>query len=360
MNTLQAGPIQAGPIQAGPPQAGYENDVRFIPAHYQPAVLVDLALRRGIDTHRLLRGTGLFYEDILTGKQRVSPLQFFRLIDNCRQLMAADDCSFLFGQQLLPGHYGAASHALQHAENLHQALERLVKLKMLLSPLLTPRLRLDEHYAYLVWIDNCGAGMQRNFLIEANMTAVTAMCRWMSGERLPWHYQLNYAQPRYIEQYWVHMGEDLRFDCPLNMMRLPRTFLVKPWSKASTTAGQVAEREGLMSIAAQAEGGESSFLDTLFEHLYRNIRQPVGLERVAESYGVSAATFKRKLKRQGTHFQEQLDQVRLYVALDLYLSKGYTSEEVAAYLHFNDQHNFRRSFKRWTGMLPSELKARLS
>ena len=44
-----------------------ECDSRFIPAHYQPASLIDLALARGVNIHRLLQGTGLFHEDILTG-----------------------------------------------------------------------------------------------------------------------------------------------------------------------------------------------------------------------------------------------------------------------------------------------------
>lgn len=35
----------------------YEADSRFIPGHYQPATLIDLALSRGIDSHRLLKGT---------------------------------------------------------------------------------------------------------------------------------------------------------------------------------------------------------------------------------------------------------------------------------------------------------------
>ena len=51
----------------------YETDSRFIPGHYQPAALIDLALSRGIDSHRLLRGTGLF---ILDAKL------VFKLVDN--------------------------------------------------------------------------------------------------------------------------------------------------------------------------------------------------------------------------------------------------------------------------------------
>ena len=106
----------------------YENDSRFIPGHYQPATLIDLGLSRDIDSHRLLRGTGLFHEDILAGTARLSPQQFLGLIGNSRKLLDADDSSFLFGQRLLPGYYGAASHALGHAQNLHQALDILKRL----------------------------------------------------------------------------------------------------------------------------------------------------------------------------------------------------------------------------------------
>ena len=94
---------------------GYDCDTRFIPAHHQPAVLIDLALLRGIDSHQLLRGSGLFYEDVVGGQARISPLQFLTLIGNAQRLLGAEDSSFLFGQRLLPGHYGEASHALTHA-----------------------------------------------------------------------------------------------------------------------------------------------------------------------------------------------------------------------------------------------------
>ena len=40
------------------PLRWYEWDSRFIAAHHQPAVLLDLALSRGIDSHALLRAAG--------------------------------------------------------------------------------------------------------------------------------------------------------------------------------------------------------------------------------------------------------------------------------------------------------------
>lgn len=333
---------------------GYECDTRFIAAHHQPAVLIDLALSRGSDSHQLLRGSGLFYEDVTSGQARISPRQLLTLTGTAQRLLDAEDSSFLFGQRLLPGHYGEVSHALAHAGTLLHALEQLQHFRALLSPLLTPRLLLDDKQAHLYWTDSCGAHEQQQFLTEASLTAVVAMSRRLSGERLPWRFHVAYPQPRHVEQYWVHLGEQLVFGSQMTMMSLPREYLHKPWPNASATAGQVAHQASLTQL--HGLGWSGSFIDQLYDYLYANIREPLNLERIAQAFGTSPASIKRKLHKHGTGFQDQLDQVRKHVALYLYQMKGYSNEEVASYLCFNDTTNFRRSFKRWTGLAPSRLR----
>ena len=152
----------------------------------------------------------------------------------------------------------------------------------------------------------------------------------------------------------MHLGENVRFGAPLDLMRLPREYLHRPWPGAALTAGQVAQQEGRQQL--EQLGFRAGLLDRLYGHLLAHIREPLQLESVALALGLSASTFKRKLQKHGTHFQEQLDQARKHVALYLYQVRGYSNEEVAGYLQFNDTTNFRRSFKRWTGLVPSEVR----
>ena len=77
--------------------------------------------------------------------------------------------------------------------------------------------------------------------------------------------------------------------------------------------------------------------------------------RSAQRFGISPATLKRQLAQLGTHHQAQLDQVRAHAALYLMLLRGQRGEAVARTLGFHDKSNFRRSFKRWTGMTPGLL-----
>lgn len=333
--------------------SAYDCDQRFIAAHHVPAVVIDMARSRHIDTHHLLRGSELFYEDILTGRALISPQQCLRLFANAHRLLHAADTSFLFGQRLWPGHYGASSALLEQADHLLQALELISDYRSLLSPLLTPVIHLDEHHLHLYWRDSCGADDMRTFLLEASMTGIVALARRQQGERLPWRFQFAYAEPGYVEQYWVHLGDELSFDRPSTVMSLPREYLLRPWPNRGSTAAQVARQS--CNEQLQAWGWSCSFLDRLHEYLNQHIRQPLSLERVAAAFDTSPASFKRRLARHGTHFQEQLDLSRRDLALYLYQVKGYSNEEVALQLGFNDVTNFRRSFKRWTGRTPSEL-----
>lgn len=332
----------------------YENDTRFIPAHFQPGVLIDLARDREVDLHRLLRGTSLFPQDVLHHRVNIAPRQFLQLADNAQRLLGGNDTAFLFGQRLLPGHYGAVSDALRHADHLQQALELLVRYRALLSPLLAPRLLLDDHYAYLYWLDACGSGDLQRFLVEASMTAVHALCRLQAGEKLPWSFHFSYPQPRHIEQYWVHLGQDIHFCRHIDLMKVPRGYLMRPWPHAARLAGSVAREDSDKQL--RALGFNASFLDCLFSCLQSRVRQPPKLEQVAQDFAMSPATLKRTLKKHDTGFQEQLDHMRKYVALYLLQIRGFSNDDVAGFLQFHDSNNFRRSFKRWTGVVPSEVR----
>ncbi|WP_437881368.1 AraC family transcriptional regulator ligand-binding domain-containing protein [Pseudomonas sp. LRF_L74] len=332
---------------------GYECDTRFIAAHHLPALLIDLARSRQIDTHHLLRGCELFYNDIITGRTLISPRQFLRLIDNARRLLAAPDTSFLFGQRLWPGHYGASSHVLEQADNLLHAIEQISEYRALLSPLMTPVPHLDDKYLHLYWRDSCGGGESKTFLLESHMTAVVSLGRRQQGERLPWRFQFASAEPAYVEQYWVHLGDDLSFNRPSTVMSLPREYLSRSWPGLASTGGLVARQACNEQLATW--GWRASFLDGLHDYLSEHIQQPLNLERVAAAFGTSPASFKRRLSKHGTSFQECLDNTRRDLALYLYQVRGCSNEDVALKLGFSDIPNFRRSFKRWTGRVPSEL-----
>lgn len=325
--------------------ACYGPDTPLLPGYHQPALVLDYARRCELDSHVLLRGTGLFESDIEQGKRRISPAQLLGMLGNLQRASPECDISFRLGQQWLPGHYGAASLALNQAAHLGQALDILVAQQAALSPLLGPRYRIEAGQLIVYWTDSCGSGALQPFLVELHMTALTALCRWLSGERLPWRYQFNRTRPRQLEQHEVHLGVSLQFGSQFDGMLLDASWLHQPWPKGN-------EQAALRSLQPLLTSNEParSLLQAVYDHLLAHIRRPPVLEAAAVAFGVSPATFKRHLARHGTHYQALLDQVRTHVAVCLLQFHGYDHEAMAAYLGFHDARNFRRSFQRWTGL----------
>lgn len=332
-----------------------EPEEKYIPLQYQPACLIDLALARDVDSHQLLRGTGLFYEQI-NQHPYISAAQFLRLFSNVYHTLQSSDISFQLGQRLLPGHCDAISTALAHACDLATAIAHLQRHRFWLSPILSPRLHVDDHFIYLYWLDVTGVGSWRQQWVETMSSAIVAMSNWQSKEHLPWRFLFHHSRPKHIEQYHAFLGHDLHFDCHVDAMILPRHFWQKPWPRGSQTVAQLANN-AIESGTHQCL--KIHFVEHVYEWLAKHVQRPCTLETVSAQIGISTSTCKRKLAAHGYSFQRLHDDVRKNIALYLYWVRDYRSDEVAHYLGFRDKTNFRRSFKRWTGHLPSVLRQHL-
>jgi AraC-like DNA-binding protein len=335
----------------------YQLATRFLPATYQAALLLDYARSQDLDEKALFKDTRLGAADLVNDRMLLTPGEYLQLLSNLNQALPARDSSFMLGQQLLPGHLDNLSHALLQARDLRQALDILIRYQAWLSPLLVPHLMTLGDKTALYWSEGCVTPRLRGFLVEMMMTAVTGMCRWLSGMRLPWSYRFNRTRAVHIEQYAVHLGTETRFNDYFDAMLIDSVWLDWPWPRGNEMT--VSRSLAAVEQRVPADFARRSLLAALYDYLSERIRLAPTLERTSADFGCSSATFKRHLALHHTHFQAELDLVRSHVALRIIDSPGYSNERIAAYLGFHDANNFRRSFKRWTGLTPSMLRAQL-
>ena len=79
------------------------------------------------------------------------------------------------------------------------------------------------------------------------------------------------------------------------------------------------------------------------------------LEETANALGTSASTLKRKLKQEDCSYQEICDRIRYRRARHILNSQKYTVSQAAYCMGFSCAASFGRSFKRWSGMSPSDF-----
>jgi AraC-like DNA-binding protein len=82
-------------------------------------------------------------------------------------------------------------------------------------------------------------------------------------------------------------------------------------------------------------------------------------EMISSALAMSAPTLRRRLKREGTTFQQLKDEARCEAA-KLCLNRHELSiNEVALQMGFTDPSAFHRSFKKWTSQTPGQFRAQL-
>lgn len=72
---------------------------------------------------------------------------------------------------------------------------------------------------------------------------------------------------------------------------------------------------------------------------------------------MSTRTLIRRLREEGSQYQELLDQVRQELACWLLVHTELSIEAVAERLGYSDTSNFSRTFRRWLGMPPNAFRA---
>ena len=81
----------------------------------------------------------------------------------------------------------------------------------------------------------------------------------------------------------------------------------------------------------------------------------IGIDRVARDLGCSRQTLYRRLKAEGTTYEQLLDGLRKRLALR-YMREGLPVKDAAYRLGFSDPAAFSRAFKRWTGSSPRTMR----
>lgn len=108
------------------------------------------------------------------------------------------------------------------------------------------------------------------------------------------------------------------------------------------------------ALASMGVAGKKSLVRTLI-HLQCESRS---VPQMAAALGVSARSLHRLLAREATSYFNVAESVRMEIAKRLLLA-DLSTEQVAEQLAYADARSFRRAFKRWSALTPSEYRQTL-
>ncbi len=268
--------------------------------------------------------------------------------------------------------YRMMFQAMLHARNLEQAMQRasvyfrrltprgesfylepegeLVRCRFEFEDATEQSLHSPEYYnmEQLNWLP----GLTGRLLSLAMWHRV---CGWFIGSYIDLERVQLKQPPRADKEYTEVFGVPLQFNADVDAFTFHQRYLEFP--------------------VVQGEESLATFLETYPAELFRinpedngisnKVRQLIGsdfqrplpsLQDVAERLHMTTPTLHRRLREEGTSFQQLKDQCRMNAAIG-YLSKGqYTTLQLSELMGFSDSSTFHRAFKKWTGLTPQEYR----
>lgn len=322
--------------------------------------LLTLAQRRGGQLHQLLAGTRIFEADLHKPLGRHSAAEWRQLISNCQQL-ASPELAGLLGVALLHNKYIAISQAVLHAPDLRQALRMLCCYRHQLCPLWFVQLARQHNQLVLRLLPAGPLDKTASFLLQSMLSYLLSLLKLQWGDcqavRLQLSQQLVKQQAAFLSTLPCQFSQGLTGDTDGAAVSLfiPLHALQQPFRNSNPAAFNAARRtcRQLQKTLQQSP----TLHEVLFRLQQRQLPASLTLEQASSALGMSTSALRRLLALEDTSLSRISDLVRQQQAFRLLSDSAASNRQLAKQLGYSDEHNFRRAFKRWTGLLPSDFRA---
>ncbi len=193
---------------------------------------------------------------------------------------------------------------------------------------------------------------------EFGFAALVHLARRATGRPVtPSRVELRHAAPPDLAPYRAVFGPRVAFARPVHEIAFDRATLALPLVTHDPGLREVIESHA-RSMLEKLPPNAAPFAARVRAALVDGMRgRALELDVIAERLGVTRRTLQRKLKEEGTRFDDLLDDVRRELA-ERYLGDARVSvQETAFLLGFSEVSAFHRAFVRWTGTTPARFRA---
>lgn len=332
---------------------------RIVPLTYT-RILVRMLHLSEFRTVDLLAGTDLKLDRLL-GDEKYIPLRDqYQIIENAIKLAPDRRLGAEVGSRVgLPSH-GLVGVAALAADTLLDALTLIAKFYELRAPFFD--FKIDQEGSELVVsvkeVDSLTSDVS-TFLLEAVMSMIQSACEQIIGRNLQdGKIIFSYPEPHHAEHYDQVFNSQVVF---VNQEYCQYRFPLEVAKTSIPTRDQAiylqAELDCRELLAKIFESDNSSSKVKSF--LFSQEGKFLSLTEVAKLLSLSPRSLIRRLKKEGTSYQQLLDDERKKLANQYLADPGTTIEVVALALGYEYIANFRRAFKRWYGITPSKFRQQL-
>ena len=321
-----------------------------VPVVYVRALL-EAAERRGCDREQVLNAIGLSQELVDEDKSRIPATTY----DDLNKLLAetlGDEYCGLVDQPAKPGTFAMMTYACINCPTLGSFLERSTQYHTIVTDCSRLQLVRDKESARYIFTPLAGTVDPHNLLTMSMLAIAHRISNWLIGKTIVLD-SVNLAHPRpeHAAAYNLLFRAPIRFDREENSLVFAASYLDMPVKQNEQSLETFLEMPGIVMMTSVES--KDSFVAKVADLIAGSVAEEFpDFDWVAEKLLTTTGTLRRRLREEGTSYQQLKDDMRRDTAI-FNLNKGVMStEDVAASVGFSEPTSFFRAFKRWTGVTP--------
>lgn len=319
--------------------------------------LFDEMADQGRSPSELLAGTALAPGAIHDAGARISHRQKVQLFRNVRRLSRDPLIGLRAGQRQRLSDFGVYGYALLASPDFGQAITLGIRHIGLAGPVLEKSFRIAHGVAMFEGHDLLALGALLPLVCEFWLSSMQRLIECVLGQPFqPKALLLPYPAPPHASAYAQVFRCPVQFDAGVMQWHFDAALLALPCPNANAITAhmclQMCER-----MAGAPGKAEPDFVKTIRLALLSGQGRFLSAQDMAGRLHVSKRTLHRRLAMWDVRYQDLVDQVRRHLA-DQYLREtALNMDEIAERTGFADASNFRKAYRRWTGMAPSTYRA---
>jgi AraC-like DNA-binding protein len=334
-------------------------DPRYTAAETPPNILVhltQLAIARGLPCDAWFAGTGLGRDQLNDPTLRVSYRQAQMVIRRALLATGETGLGLEVGRVETLGSFGLLGLAMMTSPTFGEAMNAGITHHRVSGSLLDVSFEVisPREVALAAWPRFNDAPLLP-FLCEELFASALAIARQLIGGNFhPLRLEVTYARPAHVDAYTDYFQCELVFGARFNRIVLDTQWLTHPLPSHNPLTAQQAL--ALCMQQHEVNGVQQEVVASVERLLRSHLRQQPRLPDVARMLNMSERSLRRRLAEGGRIFREIHDRVRAERALELLHGGALSVAEIGLEIGFSDPREFRRAFKRWTGMAPRSAR----
>lgn len=339
-----------------------------VPTRFAKSLLT-LVLERGYDYSGMLTVAGIGFDpmhvDNADYQAEISAMQYTRLYQQVLSLLQDETFGLSFGRGVTPGAFRMMCYCILSCENLGKAIKRAGEFyRTFFEAEAQIVVDFSEEQA-LVAYHGMNPDLDSKPVDATDAYGLSVWHRffcWLTGRTIGLteiRFRGLAPSAEKIEKYASLFNCPVLFEQSRDEMVFDSHYLASPLVHTEQSLKEFLRTAPYQLMVINADASDSSLVSRVRALIGHDFSQGFpSFEKITRALNMSAPTLRRRLKKEGTTFQQLKDECRRDASMAYLSNPDLSINAVAALMGFTDPSAFHRSFKKWTAMTPGEYKQR--